>query len=513
MSKLLLGWIFGLDLALLEGALRGPALRIRWWTVAAVGAAAVVYAAVAWYLTAPGTFWSVDNAVRFIQLESLRRQGYSTLAAYYPAGDLDPAGRFYPIAEGFSYRRGGRTYLSYPWLFPLLSAPLYGWLGQVGLVVVPAACALVAAYVVGAAGVREGAAAGAGAWALVGVASPLVVYGAVFWDHAPLAALASGAAYLLLPGDYAGRSERPVWAGFLLGVGVWLRNEAYLFAAAALAGLWVSGRRGLISRVTAGMAVPLLPLWAYHLWWFGHPLGYKGAALVQATAAPGFLGYLRARALVAYDALLSVEHYTRAFLPERVPEAALVALCVLAGVALVRAGLARASPGWTATGGLLLVAVGVGLVLARLPVMGLLPSAPFVALAWVRKPRDGTDRFLWTVAGAYAVGVVAVGNVGGLQWGPRYLLPALPVLGMLCARSLGSAWREQARLHAVLVAVVAALVASAWRSNCSASGSSGIPWTPCGPWKTRCGPPATRWLRPASSRPSGPWAACTSKRS
>lgn len=438
----------------------GQAAGRHVWVVGAVVAAATMYVVVAWHLTQPGTFWSVDNGLRFVQLQSLRLQGYRTLAAYYPAGDLDPDRKFYPIAEGFAYHRTGRTYLSIPWLFPLVSAPLYGWLGQVGLVVIPALCALLAAYLVGAAGAREAPGAGAAACLLVAVASPLLVYGAVLWDHAPLVALAAGAVFLLLPQEYAGRVERTVWAGFLLGAGAWLRNEAYPFAAAVLVGLWASGRASKVPQVAAGMAIPLLPLWAYNQWWFGHPLGNKAVSVLQTAASPGLIGYLHVRVLVAYDALLSVEHYTRAFLPERVPEAGLVAASIMAGAALLRAGLVRESPSWAAAGGLLLAGVGLGLFLARLPVMGLLPSAPFVALAWVRKPRDATDRFLWIVAGLYTAGVLAVSSVGGLQWGPRYLLPVIPVLGILCARSVACARGQRARLGCVLVGIIAALVVS-----------------------------------------------------
>jgi hypothetical protein len=110
---------------------------LRVWL--AVLACAAVYGAAGWYLSAPRTFWSPDNAVRFVQLERIRRNGYRSLAAGYPAEDLDPEHGFFPIAEGFSYRRDGRTYLSYPWLFPLLAAPLYGALGFPGLLVLPAA--------------------------------------------------------------------------------------------------------------------------------------------------------------------------------------------------------------------------------------------------------------------------------------------------------------------------------------------------------------------------------------
>lgn len=419
------------------------------------------YALAGWYLSGPRTFWSSDSAVRFVQLESLRRHGYRSLAALYPAEDVDALHRFYPIAEGFSYRREGRTYLSYPWLFPLVAAPFYGWLGHGGLVVVPAAAAVAASALAAAA--AGGVAAGQlAAGLLVGLASPLLVYAAVFWDHAVVTSLAAGGLYLLLSAMVDERSARPraLWAGALLGMGPWLRNEAYLFAAAVLLGLWVSGGRRIIPAVLTGMALPLVPLWIYHVWWFGHPLGYKGRAVIQAAAAPGIFGYLSNRTLVAYDALLSVEHYTRAMQPQRTGEAALVAAAVALGGAFVRRGVDESSSWLTVAGGTVLAAVGAALTFFRVPVMGLIPSAPFVALAWLRGAEDRQDRFLWLVAAAYTAGVVVAGSTGGLQWGPRYLLPILPLLGILCGRAVGLAWSVRPQLRGILVGVLAGVLVS-----------------------------------------------------
>ena len=162
---------------------------------------------------------------------------------------------------------------------------------------------------------------------------------------------------------------------------------------------------------------------------------------------------------MAYDLLLSVEHYGNAFRPQRLAEAAFVVLGVLAGAALLRLGVSRVSPAVVAVGGFLVAAVAAGLVALRTPVMGMLPSVPWVALAWLRQPRESEDRFLWSLAGAYTLGVAAVGSVGGLQWGPRYLLPAVPVLGWLAGRWAAEVW-EEARLRGAVVLALGCVVAA-----------------------------------------------------
>lgn len=436
--------------------------RKQWLcSAAAVVLVGLAYGVAASYLSAPRTFWSSDNSVRFVQLESLRLQKHGSLAAVYPAADVDPFHRFFPIAEGFAYRRDGQTYLSYPWLFPLISSPSYGWFGHGGLLVVPVLSALAATWLVARVVGRDLPAAGLGAALLVGLASPLFVYAVVFWDHSLVTALTTAAVALLL-GE---RASRLGWcaigtAGLLLGLAAWFRNEAYLFLAAVGVGLLGSRRWGAALAVAVGSMVSLLPLWVYNMWWFGQPLGYKARALMQAAAEPGLLGYLRVRAFVAYDALLSLENYTRAFLPERLLEATVVAAVVLLGGAFVRAGLRSGSPAQTAVGGLCLAGVGMGIAAAKLPVMGLVASCPWVALTWCREPTDRRERFLWTVVGIYLAGVIAVGNVGGLQWGPRYLLPVIPVLGILVGKTFSWAYSQRRELQWVMAGVVMAVLVS-----------------------------------------------------
>lgn len=245
-----------------------------------------------------------------------------------------------------------------------------------------------------------------------------------------------------------------------MGLGVWFRNEMYVLFAGAAVGLLASGRTDRLWPLVAGFAVAVLPLWAYHLWWFGNPLGYKGRAVLEAAVAPGALDYAQQRVLVAYDLLLSVEHYTQAFRPLRLQEAALLASGVVAGSALVRAGVDRGDRFLVGLGGAVLAAVGAAVLAFRIPVMGLLPSVPWVGLAALRQPREADDRFLWTVVGLYVAGVATVGSVGGLQWGPRYLMPVVPVLGLLCSRWLADAWRQHPPLRQTLAVVLAGLALS-----------------------------------------------------
>ena len=75
----------------------------------------------------------------------------------------------------------------------------------------------------------------------------------------------------------------------------------------------------------------------------------------------------------------------------------------------------------------------------RTSVSGLLPAAPLVILALVAGPAIPWERFLWVTSALFTGAVIATGTHGGLQWGPRYLLPILPALLWLAGAAVARA--------------------------------------------------------------------------
>jgi hypothetical protein len=69
----------------------------------------------------------------------------------------------------------------------------------------------------------------------------------------------------------------------------------------------------------------------------------------------------------------------------------------------------------------------------------LLPAAPLVVLAFLPGTGSAWERFLWAVCALFTAAVIVTGTHGGLQWGPRYLLPILPALIWLAASAVGRA--------------------------------------------------------------------------
>jgi len=443
----------------------------------AVGVVAVISVAAAALLARHGEFWSPDSAVRFVQAESLRRAGFRDVAVPYPAGALDPEGRFFPAGPWFHFMRDGRHYLSYPPYFPAVAGALYGVFGYLGLLVVPIAGGL-AAVAATAWFLRQTAPALVAVGTLaVGLATPLLVYSAVFWDHSLVAALATGALALTATALWADRPapRRLVAAGVLLGWGLWFRNESYLLLA-AVGVAWVlwGGRarlRGALA-LGAGAALAALPALMLNTRLYGSPLGWKGQGLVSGrlqgmaeAAGGGAAAWIAAKLGNAYYQLVSPDFY--AFNPAAVATGLATAGVLLGGVLLMHLGVGRRGAGWLGVGAAVVAVTVVLTVANRTALSGLLISAPVVLLALVGSRRARWEWYLWTVVILFVGAVVATGTHGGMQWGPRYLLPVIPALVWLAvaavdrARQVAPALWPSLRLAAGLVLGASMLVQAA----------------------------------------------------
>ena len=208
--------------------------RLAPWLL--VAAATLALAAFAFLHVREGVFASGDGGLKFL----LTRQfaaGRFDLAVPEPtaawARQLWAAG-LAPFGPPFAYPVAAHWQIAFPLLLPLLSAPLWAALGPAGLYLLPLAgvtAALVGTCLMAR---RLGAGTVATATALcLTLASPLPLYGAMFWEHAPAAGLlALGTAALLA------ESPRTVTVGGLLvGLAAALRPESLVFVGLLLPAL------------------------------------------------------------------------------------------------------------------------------------------------------------------------------------------------------------------------------------------------------------------------------------
>jgi len=464
-----------------DGARRG--------LVSVLLAYAAVQVIVVWLLASVHGFWSPDSAVRFVQLESLARSHGHEIAIPYPAASLDPQGRYVPLGRWFHFSKGGRQYVSYLPYFSLASVPPYRLLGFAGLAVIPSTAGLMVVWVTyRLLRRRVPDLAWAGALA-AGLGTPLVVYSGVFWDHSLVTALSAGAlATLYTQAD--GEGPVSVWrvaaAGALLGAGLWTRSEMYPLAAVvvcawAYASVPRERLRGAVA-LLSGLAGPAMGVWFANVRLLGSPLGWKGHDLVTTRIAGAALvassrtspSWIAEKLGNAYYQLISPDFY--AFNDRAVAAGLSLALALMFAGLLLRAGVARRSRRAIAIG--VLGALGAGLVIlsGRTVVSGLLPAVPLLLLGLLPGGTSRGERFLWATCGLFTAAIIVTGTHGGLQWGPRYLLPIVPTLVWLAASALARArsdapevWpllRRAAFALAILSVITQASgVEQAWRAT------------------------------------------------
>ncbi|MDR5710373.1 MAG: hypothetical protein QN140_11190 [Armatimonadota bacterium] len=430
---------------------------------AVAGTAALALAALD--LARHRAFWSPDSGLRFLQVEALVRQGYRRVSIPYPGARFDPGARYLPFGDWFLVRRGGQLCVVYPPYFPALASLPYRALGFAGLLVLPLAGAVAVLRII--AHLQKASEPPWPALAVLAVLStPLAVYGLLFWDHAPAAGLGAGAAALVTAAGWQKRDAPAFLSGLLAGLGLWLRTEMYLFTVALMLAAWrVFGRR-VAAWVAVGALVPALAVWTLNLHLFGHPLGLKGEAAVGArvaevrSAAQAVEGWAKRRLLVAYDLLISTEQPQNGEQPERIGPSLAVSGAVVAGSALLTWGA------WSRDVARILVGAGVavlGPVYAAVTgqhLMGLLPTMPFVAALPLAVGNPSPEvRYPLLVGSLYFAAVLATASVGGLQWGPRYLLPAIPLIvwaAVAALAPLSRSWPHGARAMHLAVAILTA---------------------------------------------------------
>ena len=370
-----------------------------------------------------GVFYSGDGGVKFA-LASQFAKGDLHLDLRLPAepwvAGLWDSG-LYPLDAPFSYVIDGRRYVKDPVFFPILTAPLYAALGWPGLYVVPllGLWATWAAFLWLGRRLATGPIATALGLGALAFASPLTLYGAMYWEHTLAVALAFwGMALLAAPEAAAPRAGRALLGGALVALSAWFRSE-HLWLVAVLASLALASRPlglGLrrVPLVLVGLLAPVAALLAFNAGVYGHPLGVHGLQVAE----PVPWSIRTSNAIATQGALLSL----------------------LAGwFPLALPALAAAVP----------------------------------AMVRPHRPDGAPARFLAWSAVLYVVLLPAIlprpetGGEGGRQWGPRFLLVVLPMLCAAATQSAGAVAALRSRAWGALVVAAFAITAAAgaWQNT------------------------------------------------
>lgn len=395
--------------------LEAPVPRSPWGLVSflsvAVGVALVLWIV----LQVPGeVFNSGDGGVKALQARQAARGDFG-IALELPAAqwvrDLWVRGH-YPFERPFVYATPAGHVPQYPFLFPWMSALPYRALGFRGFFVLPTLALFALWWAFSAVTRRAGVPEKWRAVALAALvfASPLTLYGAMFYEHTLAVLLLFPACALAALPERTPSTGRLVLVGMLAGVAPWLRSESWCLLAAL----------GLLA---------LLHAIREREWrWAALP----AAALLTAGA----------------DLVTNHVLYGSWFGPHGEQ---------VLGAMSLRQQLVRGAHHLASS-------------LQQMAVFAPLPIALVVAIAAILVSRRRLPAGVVALAGLIIFDLVTVPFVlpvaVGLHWGPRYLLVLMPLLSLLLALLLPviAALPAVARL-VTGGALAVAFVFGAWKNN------------------------------------------------
>ncbi len=458
--------------------------------IAALLGVFLVYLLGAWLIASTRSIWSPDTGARFIQMQALLQPG-ADWSVPYPAAALDPEHRNSPLYL-FAFYREGRAYIHYSFLFALLSALFFRLFGYFGLLVLPVLAGMGTALTVYALARALRLRFPIAPLLLAALATPLAIYSVVFWDHTITTGLAAAALYLCIRAITTGRLWLWFIAGAAVGAGYWFHEIMLPYLPALVAGAWWVRRRvpwlQASALVILGAVLLLVPLALINKSVYGtffgphlsnNRLGSPGAVLQFLLNVPEW-GSGALYTLFAWgDSSPAYSWQLREWLqnpgPQLVREVRVsqwMAVPVIAWFLLAVSGIWRRRGGWIP---FLIVVAGMlansAWVLSHRDwPHSLFLACPLLALAFgaARKPParradTGTTETLSAEKSearqlAQTMGIVTVvytiasllkPNLGGTEWGARYLLITVPVLSLLVWSTVESLLPERGEKNGV----------------------------------------------------------------
>ncbi len=361
------------------------------------------------FLLPQGGYYSGDQGVKYAQIDALARS--HTLSVGSTSEELSV---FRPAFDAF-YRQVGSTYQAiFSPAYALVVLPFYLLIGMRGLVIPAIFGTLLSAYGSGLIGKTLGSRYPGAIVFVVGLATPLIFYAFVLWEHALSVGLVVMATYLTL-------KKRAMAAGILAALAIWFRPETMLFGPAlALAVLVAFDRRAgtdFIVRFAIGLFAGIMPWWAFNFINFGT---FLGPQIAQNPIT------LESRMGVIANHLLPLGQREWALLLGLV-------LILLMFLYLLRRSRVPAL--------LLLLFGAVGINCLHFSdymdgtatsVTDIFPFAfaSLISLIWLYK--DVRIKLIWTLAAGYLFSITLLASTwGGFVWGPRMLLGVFPLLATL----------------------------------------------------------------------------------
>lgn len=427
----------------------------RGWLLLCWLVVTAAYTSLALYFAGFKAFWSPDSAARFAMMQSWIKHG-SLAPLYYREAALDPSGQIHPLNFFLVHTPHGLAMMYLP-LFPVLSGLSYRAFSFPGLALLPVLCGLGTIVVTS----KTAYHLGLRAWFLLplvlGLATPLVLYSVVFWDHSAQMLIAALAGYWMLRSVQTASLRDAVITGILLGVGMWV-HELFL---AVFVAVWLAatpfwqGRRYIPYGLLLGFLPSVLVWGLFNLWLYGTFAGPHLAAniLQNNVDHPFSLALILNQSHLADRAMSQLVGASASKLWDATLPYYLLFICLL-DIYTLTAWIGKPLHNVIPLLGLTAAAAALFLLL-KTPgeANGLLEATPLLipalAVPWYVRPAPGP---VWPPHVFYAwlsrscwlfILLVLVTPISpGLDWGSRYLLAALPLLVLLALHALERQYQQ-----------------------------------------------------------------------
>ncbi len=427
--------------------------RAAWYLACGI---AILYALGFFSFPNQTVFWSPDEGGRYLDTRQVALRGQWHNPWPYPGSFLDEKLEHVPLQ--YFRPQEGEIYSWWPHAYPALSSFPYRLFGWRGIFLIPLLSSFVAACVVYRLVATCSPALGAAGMILAAFASPLLFYAFTNWEHTLTVLLVLLSAAAAIGSLTRGSLSGAVVAGTLMGGASYLRIETMMFAAALgvtfllrLMRLGPFGEeRAVFKRnaVAAALFLASFLLSVAPLVWSGpwdetHYLERHYALSERLRTEPE---YWRSE---AWETLPNLLVGSRAHGGPDLDEPLKWIMTISVSTAVLGPWLLRWRLLWVLFASLTTISLSSMLVLfsseVYVSVHGLALIAPYTVFAgWSLHPGGGHAREeneLWGLLAfssvlAYLLCSLLAGweGQGGLQWGPRYALPAIPLLIVAACR-------------------------------------------------------------------------------
>jgi len=431
-----------------------------------------LYIGIAWFILQPEALWSPDEGAKLLQLINIRIvDGIFYSNIIYTGQEIDHALHFAIASQNDGILRIVDNHLVLQRLpiFPLLTLPIYSWLGLSGLYIIPA---LSGAVITGLTLLlirpcnRRFM-----MWITIAFASPILIYSTLFWEHTLATTIAFAGMLLVFWKGSRREMNLPlsigVWiiSAILFGTAIFLRLEFIIFILAFLASFLLVMKRNwreilFISLMLAIVLIlfpiihkiifngEILPSNAFYL--FRYPLAYIKNA--QWKSIPDLLIGPNVEGAITYGwigvlwSATSIIVVVLSFYSEKSRVAWIFRLIGL-GISIIIATYYLFTPAYYRSA------------------HGLLFTTPWVIVGLYRsaeiwKENEWRPRIIvLTIALGllgYALGILALrasSPHGGLEWGARFAMPFFPLLALITAWN----WKRKRRIEIVAIIILIGL--------------------------------------------------------